>query len=127
MTRYSILHLVFFLSFLLACFQALGNHEFDNGVEGLKPFIRKVNCKVLSANIRPDDTLASQVEGLYMPYTIFNVSGERVGVVGYTSKETPALSQPGTWNMEYFTPKMTQFSPIEVLNTWRMKNPKDNA
>ncbi|KAJ8270817.1 hypothetical protein GJAV_G00119610 [Gymnothorax javanicus] len=76
--------------------QALGNHEFDNGVDGLiSPFLQKVNCSVLSANIRPQQTLASNITDYYTPFKIFDVNSERVAVVGYTSKETPVLSQPG--------------------------------
>lgn len=76
--------------------QALGNHEFDNGVDGLmKPFLQKVNCTVLSANIKADQTIASQFSGYFSPYKIFTVNSEKVGVVGYTSVETPALSQSG--------------------------------
>uniref|UniRef100_UPI003AADE4D8 5'-nucleotidase isoform X2 n=1 Tax=Centroberyx gerrardi TaxID=166262 RepID=UPI003AADE4D8 len=75
---------------------ALGNHEFDNGVDGLiKPFLQEVRCAVLSANIKPDGTLAPTFGKYYLPYKILNVGSEKVGVVGYTSQETPALSQPG--------------------------------
>ncbi|KAM4529430.1 5'-nucleotidase [Fundulus diaphanus] len=73
-----------------------GNHEFDNGVEGLMtPFLQNINCSVLSANIQPDSTLASTFGITYSPYKIFEVGGQRVGVVGYTSRETKALSKPG--------------------------------
>ncbi|XP_016093075.1 5'-nucleotidase [Sinocyclocheilus grahami] len=75
---------------------ALGNHEFDNGVDGLlKPFLQEVNCTVLSANIKADQTIAPRISGFYLPYKIFTVNSEKVGVVGYTSVETPALSLPG--------------------------------
>ncbi|XP_050960426.1 5'-nucleotidase [Labeo rohita] len=75
---------------------ALGNHEFDNKVDGLvEPFLRQVNCTVLSANIKADQTIASQISGYYHPFKIFTVNSEKVGVVGYTSMETPALSLPG--------------------------------
>ncbi|KAM4713650.1 5'-nucleotidase [Anableps anableps] len=75
---------------------AFGNHEFDNGVEGLmKPFLQDINCTILSANIKPDRTLASTFGTTYQPYKIFEVGGQRVGVVGYTSRDTQALSQPG--------------------------------
>ncbi|XP_066533983.1 5'-nucleotidase [Hoplias malabaricus] len=75
---------------------ALGNHEFDNGVEGLiKPFLQEVNCSVLSANIKPDTVLAPAILGRYAAFKILTVDSEKVGVVGYTSKETPALSLPG--------------------------------
>ncbi|XP_076872477.1 5'-nucleotidase [Brachyhypopomus gauderio] len=75
---------------------ALGNHEFDNGVDGLiKPFLQTVNCTVLSANIKADDTLAPKISGYYLASKIFTVGTEKVAVVGYTSRETPALSLPG--------------------------------
>ncbi|XP_029966376.1 5'-nucleotidase [Salarias fasciatus] len=73
-----------------------GNHEFDNGVEGLmKPFMENIRCPVLSANIRAGPSLASTFGNSFLPYKIFTVGDQRVGVVGYTSRETPALSKPG--------------------------------
>ncbi|XP_039981035.1 5'-nucleotidase-like [Xiphias gladius] len=75
---------------------AFGNHEFDNGVEGLmKPFMEEIRCPVLSANIKPDETLAPTFGKSYLPYKILTVGDQKVGVVGYTSRETPALSRPG--------------------------------
>ncbi|XP_030247686.1 5'-nucleotidase-like [Sparus aurata] len=75
---------------------ALGNHEFDNGVEGLiQPFLQSVNCSVVSANIQPDQTLSAELSGYYMPYTVINVGSDKVAVVGYTTAETPVLSMPG--------------------------------
>ncbi|XP_033847276.1 5'-nucleotidase [Periophthalmus magnuspinnatus] len=75
---------------------ALGNHEFDNGVPGLmEPFLRQLQCPVLSANIRTDPPLTSSFGTAYSPYKVLSVGGERVGIVGYTSRETPALSDPG--------------------------------
>uniref|UniRef100_A0A3Q4BQF1 5'-nucleotidase n=1 Tax=Mola mola TaxID=94237 RepID=A0A3Q4BQF1_MOLML len=75
---------------------ALGNHEFDSRVEGLMtPFLADVNFTVLSANIKPDVVLAPTFGKSYSPYKIFSVGGEQVAVVGYTSRETPALSRPG--------------------------------
>ncbi|XP_078133383.1 snake venom 5'-nucleotidase-like [Sander vitreus] len=77
---------------------AFGNHEFDNGVEGLiQPFLQNVNCSVVSANIRPipDQPLAAKLSRYYQPYTVLNVGSEKVAVVGYTTAETPFLSMPG--------------------------------
>ncbi|XP_077949498.1 5'-nucleotidase isoform X2 [Gasterosteus aculeatus] len=73
-----------------------GNHEFDNGVEGLMaPFMKQIKCPLLSANIRATGALASTFGISFLPYKILTVGREKVGVVGYTSKETPHLSQPG--------------------------------
>ncbi|XP_029903579.1 5'-nucleotidase-like [Myripristis murdjan] len=75
---------------------AFGNHEFDNEVDGLiSPFLGDVRCAVLGANIKPDQTLTSKFGGLYSPFKIFDIDNQKVGVVGYTSQETPALSQSG--------------------------------
>lgn len=61
----------------------------------MAPFLEDVQFAVLSANIRPDGTLAATFGASCLPYKIFTVGGEKVGVVGYTSRETPALSRPG--------------------------------
>ncbi|XP_008278215.1 5'-nucleotidase [Stegastes partitus] len=75
---------------------AFGNHEFDNGVEGLiQPFLQSVNFSVVGANIKPDDTLAAKLSGLYKPYVVLSVGSEKVAVVGYTTTETSVLSMPG--------------------------------
>lgn len=76
---------------------ALGNHEFDNGPEGLiDPLLKEARFPILSANIKAKGPLASQISGLYFSYKNLSVGGEVVGIVGYTSKETPFLSNPGT-------------------------------
>ncbi|KAM9354848.1 5'-nucleotidase-like [Pholidichthys leucotaenia] len=75
---------------------ALGNHEFDNGVEGLiQPFLQNVNCSVVSANIKADQSLAPKLSGYYSAYTILHMGSEKVAVIGYTTAETPFLSMPG--------------------------------
>ncbi|KAM8777156.1 5'-nucleotidase [Rhynchonycteris naso] len=75
---------------------ALGNHEFDNGAEGLiEPLLKKAKFPILSANIKAKGPLASQIANLYLPYKNLSIGDEVVGIVGYTSKETPILSNPG--------------------------------
>ncbi|KAF1374808.1 hypothetical protein PFLUV_G00232930 [Perca fluviatilis] len=74
---------------------SFGNHEFDNGVEGLiQPFLQNVNCSVVSANIITDQT-GTKLSRYFQPYTVLNVGSEKVAVVGYTTAETPFLSMPG--------------------------------
>lgn len=97
---------------LFPFYQALGNHEFDNGVEGLiDPLLKEARFPILSANIKAKGPLASQISGLYLPYKILPVGDEVVGIVGYTSKETPYLSNPGIF---YFY--STCCLQIDVLN-----------
>ncbi|KAK2855849.1 hypothetical protein Q5P01_004584 [Channa striata] len=85
-----------FMAMLRYDAMAFGNHEFDNGVEGLmKPFMQNIKCPVVSANIKADQSLAPTFGISYRPYVIISVGDQKVGVVGYTSRETPALSKPG--------------------------------
>ena len=65
-------------------------------MEGLiDPLLKEVNFPILSANIKAKGPLASKISGLYSPYKILTVGDVVVGIVGYTSKETPFLSNPG--------------------------------
>lgn len=73
-------------------FQSLGNHEFDNGVSGLTPFIENLTCPVLAANLNlaHEPTLAAE-ENL-MKSVIFNINGTRIGVIGYLTPDTKILA-----------------------------------
>ncbi|XP_072122018.1 5'-nucleotidase [Mobula birostris] len=75
---------------------ALGNHEFDHGPKGLlEPFLKNVSFPVLSANLKEDKDQVPSLRDYYKPSAVVNVSGEKIGVVGYTTKYTPTLSSPG--------------------------------
>ncbi|KAG7220512.1 hypothetical protein INR49_018039 [Caranx melampygus] len=106
-----------FMNKLQYSIMAFGNHEFDNGVEGLmKPFMQQIRCPVVSANIRVDDTLAATFGTSFQPYRILMVDGQKVGVVGYTSRETPALSKPGPHLQ--FEDEVTSLQPhVDKLKT----------
>lgn len=74
------------------CFDAfaLGNHEFDGGDDGLKVFLDHLNAgacttPVLAANVKPQlgTPLAQAAQDDYIqPYTIKEVDGVRVGIIG---------------------------------------------
>uniref|UniRef100_K7G2H3 5'-nucleotidase n=1 Tax=Pelodiscus sinensis TaxID=13735 RepID=K7G2H3_PELSI len=75
---------------------ALGNHEFDNGLDGLvDPLLKNVNFAILSANIKASKSVASKIAGYFQPYKILHVGSEKIGIVGYTTVETSFLSNPG--------------------------------
>lgn len=116
-TVYKGLEVAHFMNILRYDAMALGNHEFDNGVEGLiDPLLINVTFPILSANIKAREPLASQISGLYLPHKIISVGNEVVGIVGYTSKETPFLSNPGT-NL-VFEDEITALQPeVDKLKT----------
>lgn len=88
----------YFMNYVQYDAMALGNHEFDNGVDGLlRPFLMNVKFPVLSANIKAAKQMAPNITGYYLPYKILQVGTESFGIVGYTSKETPVLSETGPY------------------------------
>ncbi|MBI4672132.1 MAG: 5'-nucleotidase C-terminal domain-containing protein [Chloroflexi bacterium] len=76
-------------------FQAttFGNHEFDDGPANAARYIDGLKLPLVSANVdvSAEPTLAGKVK----PYTILEAGGEKIGVTGCTTTETPILSSPG--------------------------------
>ncbi|MBG6110122.1 5'-nucleotidase [Flavobacterium sp. CG_23.5] len=58
---------------------AIGNHDFDNGVEGLYAQMPHATFEFISANYDFKNTV---MNGLVKPYKIFNKNGIKVGVFG---------------------------------------------
>ncbi|XP_053610958.1 uncharacterized protein LOC128675522 [Plodia interpunctella] len=73
-------------------FSSLGNHEFDNGVNGLTPFIQNINTPVLAANLILSKTPELARETNLKKSTIIDVSGHKVAVVGYLTPDTKILA-----------------------------------
>ncbi|OQP86370.1 multifunctional 2',3'-cyclic-nucleotide 2'-phosphodiesterase/5'-nucleotidase/3'-nucleotidase [Rhizobium rhizosphaerae] len=71
----------------------LGNHEFDDGEKALAPFLDKVQFPVVSANveIKPGSTLGDHVKRS----TVVEIGGQKIGIVGATTVDTPELASPG--------------------------------
>lgn len=72
---------------------AVGNHEFDDGPEGLAKFIDAVSFPVLSGNIdvSAEDSLAGKVED----HLILEVGGEKIGIISALATDTVDTSSPG--------------------------------
>lgn len=71
----------------------LGNHEFDDGVPELARFLDGLAVPVVTANL--DVAREPRLRGKWSARRVVEVGGWRVGVVGLTTKETPAASSPG--------------------------------
>jgi 5'-nucleotidase len=71
----------------------IGNHEFDNGPQPLAEFIKRAQFPILSANIVTDASYP--INGLYKPWIVKEVGGEKIGIFGLTTEETPAIASPG--------------------------------
>ncbi|MDO1581987.1 bifunctional metallophosphatase/5'-nucleotidase [Rhizobium oryzicola] len=72
----------------------LGNHEFDDGEKALAPFLEKVQFPVVTANITldPKSTLKN-----IKPSTIVEVGGQKIGIIGVVTADTPELASPGPY------------------------------
>jgi 5'-nucleotidase len=72
---------------------AVGNHEFDDGPAELRRFVDGVNFPVLAANldVSAEPRLASRIK----PSTVVTVGGMPIGIIGLTTEDLPALSNPG--------------------------------
>lgn len=57
----------------------IGNHDFDNGVDGLAAQMPNAKFKMISSNYDFSNTI---MDGLTKPYEIFNVDGVKVGIFG---------------------------------------------
>ena len=71
----------------------LGNHELDDGVKGLVPFLKNQSSPCVVSNI--NTSLTPDMEGLTQPSVVLQVGGRRVGIVGYLTQETTEVSNPG--------------------------------
>ncbi len=72
---------------------ALGNHNFDAGLDRLNEQVAAADFQYLAANLHdPEDELRGVA-----PYTVFAVDGVKVGVVGLTNPEAPSLVSPGNF------------------------------
>ncbi|XP_063984587.1 protein 5NUC-like [Diachasmimorpha longicaudata] len=83
-----------FLTLLAPDAISLGNHEFDDGPEGLVPFLNATEFPVLTANLdlsQEPELAASRLQNS----VILNVTGHKIGVIGYLTPDTKAISQTG--------------------------------
>lgn len=92
---------------------APGNHEYNLGPDGLANFLNGVRFPVVSANT--DVSREPKLAGRIKPYTVVSVGGQRVGIIGLTTPDTPIMSSPGP-NVRFTDPvSATQQAVVELL------------
>jgi 5'-nucleotidase len=73
---------------------ALGNHEFDDGVDGLVPFLTNMtDLPILSCNI--DVSNEPKLKNLIKPSIIKEFEGRKIAIIGYITPDTKFLARPG--------------------------------
>lgn len=72
---------------------AVGNHEFDFGMEALRARAQESRFPLLSANLAATDGRELADWGI-LPYTVVDVAGVQVGIIGLTTLLTPTSTNP---------------------------------
>lgn len=72
--------------------QSLGNHEFDEAVDGLIPFIRNLTSPTVTANLLLNKVPELKEQANLHNSIIINKNGVKIGIVGYLTPETKFLA-----------------------------------
>ena len=77
---------------------ATGNHEFDDGPEEFVKFIDAAEFPIIGGNfdVTRDPSLAGKIRGSF----VIEVGGEKIGIIGATTEDTPDIASPGP-NVEF--------------------------
>lgn len=91
----------------------IGNHEFDRGPELLAELVERVNFPFVSANtdVSREPTLAGKVA----PFIVKKIGGQEIGIIGLTTMEAPAISNPGP-NIVFADPVISIGKAVEALH-----------
>jgi 5'-nucleotidase/UDP-sugar diphosphatase len=74
---------------------ATGNHEFDDGPEEFMKFIESAEFPIIGGNfdVTRDPNLAGKIKGSI----VVEVGGEKIGIIGATTEDTPEIASPGDY------------------------------
>lgn len=91
---------------------AVGNHEFNNGPEGLVRFIEQVDFPVLMSNadLAGEPALRDVIE----KSVVIEKAGERIGLIGVTPANNGEISSPGP-NITFTDPSPAIQAEIDAL------------
>ena len=87
---------------------ALGNHEFDNGLEELSRRLRNLCCPAVCANY---EFSGSDLSRIVRPYTIIRRGGFRIGVIGLLTDVSRVVEK-------HIADKIRYIDPVEVTNRY---------
>ncbi|RYG69030.1 multifunctional 2',3'-cyclic-nucleotide 2'-phosphodiesterase/5'-nucleotidase/3'-nucleotidase, partial [bacterium] len=91
----------------------LGNHEFDKGTGPTTTYADALGFPLVAANLKfgPNQAgFASRIK----PSVVLTVAGQRVGVVGIVTPDTPNISSPGE-GVEFLDPYASAQAEVDRL------------
>ncbi len=86
----------------------MGNHDFDNGLEGFKKVLPNAKFPFLCANYDFEDTI---LDGLTQPYKVFNKNGVKIGIFGVGIELKGLVGKKSYGETEYL-------DPIDIANDY---------
>lgn len=89
-----------------------GNHDFDNGIDGLVSKLPFAKFPFINTNYRLEDTALS---GKYQPYTILIKDGIRIGIIGIGIDLNGLVDQRLVVGLEYTDPVKTANETASLL------------
>lgn len=87
---------------------ALGNHEFDNGLEELSRRLRNLDCPAVCANY---EFSGSSLSEIVKPYVIIRRGGLKIGVIGLLTDVSRVVEK-------HIADKIRYLDPAEVTNRY---------
>lgn len=91
---------------------ALGNHEFDFGMDNLARLCRLADFPVLSANY---DVAGTVLEGLVKPYVVLEREGLKIGVFGISPQLEGLVQADKCAGITYKDPVAAAVETVKVL------------
>lgn len=83
----------------------IGNHEFDDEIDGLVPFLTRIKCPIVVTNI--DISKEPRLKGLYKNSTIINRGGKKIGIIGVILASTNLIAK---------TEKLAFMNEVDSIN-----------
>lgn len=90
---------------------ALGNHEFDNGIEALAERLKNLECPCVCANL---DLSTFELGEYVKPYVILQKAGMKIGIIGLETDISTVVAKP-------IADRIPQLDNVEVVNKWADK------
>ena len=103
---------------------AVGNHEFDFGLDVLKTRISEAHFPYVSANLRYQRDNSTPADLGIQPYVVIDVNSLRVGITGLTTYATATSTNPA--NIKDFTFMDYEAALREIVPQMRAAGSRDH-
>lgn len=90
----------------------LGNHDFDNGVDGLAAAMKFARFEFVSANY---DVRGTAIESRVKPYVVRELGGVRIGIFGLGISPTGLITPEDFKGIKYYDPVKVSHGAVRVL------------